>query len=258
MQLKDRLNRRIIAISAHIPRIYQPVPLSIGTGVSLTAATSHHLAHVLRCSVGDSLILFNGERGEYEAKITSIKKQAVAVQIKSFRTVNKESPVKIHLGQSLSRGEKMDFAIQKAVELGITEITPLLTDFCAIKCSKEQGEKKLAHWQKIIVSACEQCGRDQLPILHPIMPLDEWIQHQSAELKFVLHPTAEHHLKVSTPPPSSIALLIGAEGGLSDNEVELAKKYHFLSIQLGPRILRTETATLSALTLLQFLYGDLC
>ncbi len=241
-----------------IPRIYQPVPLQKNQTLCLDQQASHHLARVLRAKVGDALILFNGESGEYAARICQLDKKTLRVEILDFISVAVESPLEIHLAQGIARGEKMAIIVQKAVELGVKKITPLITERCNMRLTDARMEKRLAHWQSIMISACEQSGRDQLPSINPPLPLSEWLATVKAERAFVLSP---HASMAFTKEPlalnATIALLIGPEGGLSEAEVAEALHHGFSPLTLGPRILRTETATLAAITLMQAYYGDM-
>jgi 16S rRNA (uracil1498-N3)-methyltransferase len=239
-------------------RIYQQVPLQIQQSLALDEKASHHLAKVLRAQVGESLILFNGEGGEYSAKITQITKKAVTVLITAFTLREAESPIHIHLAQGIARGEKMDFIVQKAVELGASQIIPLTTERSTVRLNAEREEKRLSHWQAVVISACEQSGRNHLPEVTAPQSLNEWLPQVKADLCFVLSPHVNTKLPDHPlPQNASIVLLIGSEGGLSNEEVHLAMQQGFLPLNLGPRVLRTETATLAALTMIQFQYGDL-
>lgn len=241
-----------------ISRIYQPIPLELHANIRLDDKASHHLARVLRAKQGDKLTIFNGEGGEYTATITVIDKKGVQVNILSFTPVEIESPIHIHLAQGIARGEKMDFVVQKAVELGVTHIIPLVTERCNVRLAQEREEKRLLHWQAVVTSACEQSGRNRLPQLVAPSHLKEWLATVKADYRFVLSPHATQTLAVmSIPPGSSIVLMIGPEGGLSEAEIELAQAHQFIPMRLGPRVLRTETATIAAITALQWSYGDL-
>lgn len=237
-------------------RIYQAVPLVIDERICLNASASHHLARVLRASVGEELILFNGMGGEYVAIITDINKKSVTVELKQFIASDVESPVQLYLAQGIARGEKMDFIMQKAVELGVNKIFPLITERCNVRLDAEREAKRLQHWQSIVISACEQSGRNSIPEIIPPQSLSVWFPSVEADARFVLSPHVNDKLSFQATCQSAV-LLIGPEGGLSDNEVELAKTHHFQAIQLGPRILRTETATIAALAVLQCRLGDL-
>jgi 16S rRNA (uracil1498-N3)-methyltransferase len=186
--------------------------------------------------------------------LIEVGKKTVSVELTEQLPGQPESPLQVHLGQGLSRGERMDWAIQKATELGVAQITPIVSERCEVRLKDERVDKRLAHWQQVASSACEQCGRSTLPIIHPPMLLADWLQQVQADLKLVLHPVAEPML--SHAKPSSLAFLIGPEGGLSEAEVTQATGHGFQAARLGPRVLRTETAAVVALTVAQQLWGD--
>lgn len=238
-------------------RIYQPTKLFADLTVILTPEAANHLVRVLRFEVNDQFTVFNGDGGEYLAKIIEIKKQQVVIHIESYKNHSVESPLKIHLGQAISRNEKMDFTIQKAVELGVTAITPLTTERCGVKLSADRWEKKLQHWQGVITSACEQSGRNFIPTIYPPMVLSQWLARSQADLKMILHPVGTKKIHDLKNHPQSIDLLVGPEGGFDELEINMAQQHQFISLQLGPRILRTETAALVAITTMQCLWGDL-
>ena len=241
----------------HIPRIYFPEELSIGKKIIFNAEISRHLSLVLRVKIDDSIIIFNGFGGEFKARIFSVIKQQVIAIIEKFVDKNTESPLEIHLLQGVSRGEKMDFTIQKAVELGVTSITPMFTEYCNVKLPAERLENKLRHWRAIAIHAAEQSGRCFVPkILNPIS-LRSLTSISFSGLKLVLVPGAENRLSDIIEKISKITLLIGPEGGLSAIEVADILEQQFLPIKLGPRILRTETAGLVAISVLQSMWGDL-
>lgn len=240
-----------------IPRIYQAQTLQTNTSITLDEHAAKHVARVLRLRPGASLILFNGDVGEYLAEIVAIEKLKVHIQINSFTPKDVESPLQLHLGQVISRGEKMDYTIQKAVELGVTEITPLFSERCNVKLSGDRLEKRLKHWQGTIISACEQSGRIKIPTLHPAQDINSWIKQEQQGLALVLHHRNSNKLSDLETKLKSIRLLIGPEGGLSEDEISLAEDNNFQSLSLGPRILRTETAALTAITALQCRWGDL-
>lgn len=237
-------------------RIFQPIKLSVNLVFELTAAAANHLVRVLRFALDDEFIVFNGEGGEYCAKIILIKKQQVIVQVLRYQDFLVESPLEIHLGQAVSRGEKMDFTIQKAVELGVKTITPLMTERCGVKLTSERWDKKIQHWNGIIIAACEQSGRDKIPNITPPMQLAKWLSEFTADLNLILHPFATQKLSALTIKSKSINLLIGPEGGFEEYEVNLAQSHKFMPLRLGPRILRTETAALTAIAALQTQFGD--
>ena len=237
-------------------RIYQSSIPQSGS-FQLDARATHYLANVLRANINDPLTLFDGLGNEYAAVITSITKKTIVVDILSFQQRSVESNLNIILAQGIARGEKMDFIIQKAVELGVTTIIPLVTERSNVRLEKERSEKRLQHWHSIMISACEQSGRNYLPNISSPTTLSNWLPHCQADQRFVLTPHESNKLSFSPARTlRTIAILLGPEGGLSDNEIRQAKNEHFLSLNLGPRILRTETATIAAISILQYAYGD--
>lgn len=242
------------------PRIYQESIFTINETVQLSDDAFGHLIRVLRLSSGDLVTLFNGkEAAQYQAKITDVNKKQASVEILTKVIVENESPLNIHLGQGISRGDRMDFTLQKSVELGVNKITPLFTERCGVKLNGERLEKKRLQWQKIVISACEQSGRCFVPQVAQPELLSDWLAQETSALKINLHPKAEHSI-MGLPLESAdnrVRLLIGPEGGLSDEEIKQANEADFHDVLLGPRVLRTETAALTAITALQCRYGDL-
>lgn len=240
-------------------RIYQPGQYGSGDIVPLSLMASQHVAVVLRMQVNDPLILFCGDNKTYSAQITSIIKKQVIVKIIATENTNCESPCAIHLVQAISKGDRMEMVIQKAVELGVASITPLLSRYCVVRLDADRGEKKLAQWQAIVISACEQSGRNVVPIVRPIMTFEHYLQQrtETAGYQFVLTPTTNKSWRDYVFPAQNITVLIGPEGGFSELEIQQAEQAGFQLLSLGPRILRTETAAISALTLLQAVSGDL-
>ena len=236
-----------------LSRFFIDAPLSLGQH-ELPEAQAHYISRVLRHVAGDAVQLFDGSGQEYLGELIDVGKKAVRVELREQLAGQAESPLRIHLGQGLSRGERMDWAIQKATELGVSEITPIVSERCEVRLKDERADKRLAHWRQVAISACEQCGRSVLPVIHAPISLAEWQGHVQAELKLVLHPVAaplESHAR-----PHSLAFLIGPEGGLSEAEVAQAKAAGFHAARLGPRVLRTETAPVVALAVAQQLWGD--
>lgn len=237
------------------PRIYYPHPLAENNILSLDKATSHYLIHVLRLKDNEEIILFNGQGGEYAAKINIFKKNS-EVHVLSFRDINLRSPLELHLGQSLVRGDRMDIVIQKATELGVNSITPLISANCQVRLDEARSQKRLQHWQNIAISACEQCGRTELPVIQTPILLNDWIRRSFAGISLLLEPSSQTSIK-NLSSQSEIRLAIGPESGWQAEEVASMVTQGFVACHLGPRILRTETASLVALTLLQGLFGDL-
>ena len=237
------------------PRIFTPQPLSLNTVVQLADDAANHVGRVLRMKPGEPLTLFNGEGGSYQGAIETVSKKNVSVTLSEHQPDDNESPLRIELGQALSRGERMDWAIQKATEAGVTEITPLFTERCEVKLNSERQEKRLQHWRKVAVSACEQCARNRVPVINPPRQLNDWLAERQTELNFVLHHRTERKLS-GYDTPQSVSLLIGPEGGLSADEIAQAEHKQFNALALGPRVLRTETAPVAAISLMQYLWGD--
>ena len=237
-------------------RIYTTHKLQSNTAVVLEPEPSRHLARVLRLGVGDSLTLFDGTGGEYRGSITAVDKKNVHVKTGAHLQQECESPLNIHLGVAISRGERMDWVVQKSTELGVNSVTPLSTKHTGVKLAGDRADKKIHHWQKIAISACEQCGRNRTPVIHPLETLDNWLASTLAECRYVLHHRADIDAE-RREPPASIALLIGPEGGLDDSEIFAAEQAGYSSLGLGPRVLRTETAPLAAIAILQGRWGDM-
>lgn len=238
-----------------ITRIYTAQKLLGNTLVALEPEQSRHLARALRLGVGDSVTLFDGSGGEYPGEIAAVHKNGVQVLTGTHRLRECESPLDIHLGVAVSRGERMDWVVQKATELGVTALTPLSTEHAVVKLAGHRADRKIQHWQQIAISACEQSGRNRPPIIHPLQALSAWLATTVAERKFVLHHRADS-TAIGTIP-RTIALLVGPEGGLSDNEIEAAAQAGYSALRLGPRVLRTETAPLAAIAVLQGWWGDM-
>ncbi|MBD1572438.1 16S rRNA (uracil(1498)-N(3))-methyltransferase [Vibrio sp. S17_S38] len=240
-----------------IPRIYHPETI-IGLGeLPLSDDASGHIGRVLRMTTGQEVLLFDGSGAEFPATIASVSKKNVTVELHKRIERSVESPLDLHLGQVISRGDKMEFTIQKAVELGVNTITPLISVRCGVKLNSERFDKKLQQWQKIAIAACEQCGRNIVPQIRPLMQLEQWCAEDYDGLKLNLHPRAKYSINTLPEPVNKVRLLIGPEGGLSDEEIQMTEQYKFEETLLGPRVLRTETAGLSAITALQVRFGDL-
>lgn len=240
------------------PRFYCPLALEPGSKVDLPSGSAHHAARVLRLKPGDPVVLFTGQGGEYRAWIAKIGKSGVIVQIGPWSETEREAPLKISLAQALPGGEKMDFILQKAVELGISAIQPLECKRSVVRLSGERAKKKAEHWRNVVIAACEQCGRNRLPPVFPILQLAKWLEHSglSLELRIVLSPGAKVGLRDMTRPNAKVTLLVGPEGGFAPEEQRAAETAGFLPVSFGPRILRTETAALAALAAMQALWGD--
>ena len=241
-----------------IPRIYHPTFLNSLTSCTLCEDGANHVGRVLRMQPGDQLELFDGSNHIYQAVINAVTKKSVDVDILSRQLDDRESPLAIHLGQVISRGERMEFTIQKSVELGVNVITPLWSERCGVKLDSERMEKKIQQWQKIAIAACEQCGRNTIPEIRPLMKLQQWCAEPDDALKLNLHPRASYSIRtLPTIPQAGVRLLIGSEGGLSPQEIAQTEEYGFVEVLLGKRVLRTETAAMAAITALQVCFGDL-
>lgn len=248
------------------PRIYQASTFTLHETVKLSDDAFGHLIRVLRLKSGDGVTLFDGqEAAQYQAILTDVNKKHASVEILAKDIISNESPLNIHLGQGISRGDRMDFTLQKSVELGVNTITPLFTERCGVKLTGERLAKKHQQWQKIVISACEQSGRCIVPIVRAPMLLSDWLTENTTALKVNLHPKAQHSI-ISLPKLNDgndkaenqrVRLLIGPEGGLTDAEISQANDANFQDVLLGPRVLRTETAALTAITALQCRFGDL-
>lgn len=241
------------------PRIYLPTELARNMDVVLDARAAGHVVRVLRLRAGDELILFNGsDADEYRAQLIDVRKDSATCRILSQHARHTESPLTLELAQGISRGERMDYTIQKAVELGVQRIVPLATERSQVKLSGEREDKRLQHWQGIILHACEQSGRNRIPELMPVRRLDHWVSHRtSTGHALFLDPEGDVNVGSLNAPVNTVSVLVGPEGGLSSVERELAVRAGFLRLRLGPRILRTETAALTALAALQGIWGDL-
>lgn len=237
-------------------RFYADLPLALGQDITLPEDLTHHLVKVLRAQAGARFSLFNGQGGEFAAELTGVGKREAQARLLSFVEGDRESPLPTHLGQVMSKGDRMDYAIQKATELGVSEITPLVSERCELRLKgEERADKKLEHWRRVAIAACEQSGRNRLPRINPPLHLNDWLVAVNAEARYVLAPTVSGGPEPGSKP-ASVALLIGPEGGLSPAEIQQAQTQGFTPWQLGPRILRTETAPVAALAVLQLLYGD--
>lgn len=243
-----------------IPRIYQPVPLESGVTITLDSQATAHILRVLRLKSDDRIIVFNGQGGEFEGIISESRKRETLVKLLSFHDIEKESPLKINLLQGVSRGERMDYTLQKAVELGVAEIYPVMTKHTAVQLNDERRKKRQHHWQGVVNSACEQCGRNRVPVVHQVTSLFDCVSQLSVshdDMSLVLnHRSAQPLTNAGDRMPNRIFLLAGPEGGFAEQEIDQLHQTGFTSVALGPRILRTETAALAAITVLQAMWGD--
>jgi 16S rRNA (uracil1498-N3)-methyltransferase len=255
------------------PRFHVPVVLTEGARIALPENAAHHAARVLRLRAGDTVTLFNGHGGEHAAVIVAIGKHAVEVETGAHRAIERESPLAVTLVQALSSGERMDVTIQKAVELGVSCIVPVESARSVVRLHGERAAKRATHWQQVAISACEQCGRNRVPAVRAITPLDAWLAagHSNA-LRWVLLPDADTTpgmasadragsrrstaLRDLPRPARPVELLVGPEGGFTETEAALAQRAGFAPVRLGPRVLRTETAAPALLAAVQALWGD--
>ena len=239
-------------------RFYHSNPLGLNQIITLDEFASHHALRVMRVKVDDFLILFNGDGFEYRGRVSDINKKTINVEILSKEKNNSESPININLFQSISSNEKMDMVIQKATELGVNSIQPIFTSRSTIKLSLDRTKKRLIHWKQVSISACEQSGRSKIPTIKSPIEFDQISEGiKTNSLNLLLHPdNLEESSNLPNEYSGDINVFIGPEGGFSQDEVLLLKKQNCINIQLGPRIMRTETAPLAIIAILQFKYGD--
>lgn len=232
--------------------------LGNGSELRLPPESAHHAGRVLRLGVGDPVALFDGRGGEFEASIIRMERGDVWVKTGAHRDVERESRLHVVLVQGLSSGDRMDFTLQKAVELGVAAIQPVATERSVVKLRDERAQRRLEHWQNLVIAACEQCGRNRVPSVAPVLAFDQWIAGLPAtdECRLLLSPGATVALRDLQPVPQRVLLLAGPEGGLSPAESGIAQSRGFRPVRLGPRVLRTETAALAALAAMQALWGD--
>jgi 16S rRNA (uracil1498-N3)-methyltransferase len=239
-----------------LTRVYVDTPLSSGAHCEIDGSAANHIMRVLRLRNGDDLTVFDGRGGEFAARVDSIRKDVVFVDVREHRAIERESSLQLTLAQGVSRGERMDLVIQKATELGVHRLVPVLTERSVVKLDAKQAERKHQHWRGIAIAACEQCGRNTLPVLDAPTSLYDFLRHTPGTARRLLL-SPEGDLRVRTlSAAGAITLLIGPEGGLSENEQDAAVTAGFERVILGPRILRTETAALAALATLQGQLGD--
>lgn len=241
-----------------MPRFYCPPPVPPSGSFDLPADAAHHAARVLRLREGNRVEIFDGSGNEYSGVISAIGGKRVTVGDISAAPVDRESPLRVTLAQAMSSSEKIDWVIQKATELGVAEIQPLDTERSVARLSAERAAKRLEHWRQVAISACEQCGRNVLPVLHAPLDIMAWLQQTKGlpDAKFILLPDGSIALHSHPKPPGKIILLIGAEGGFTQPESEAALHCGFGAIRIGARVLRTETAAVAGLAALQTLWGD--
>ncbi len=239
-----------------MPRFYCPPPLPLSGVFELPADAAHHAARVLRLRAGDEVEIFDGVGQARTGVLLEITGKCVRIGDLADSTLVRESPLRVVLAQGLPSGDKMDWLIQKATELGVCEIQPLATTRSVVKLTAERAAKRQEHWQQIAISACEQCGRNVLPVIHPPQDLARWLARPGADTKLILLPEGASSLHAQPQPTGTVSLVIGAEGGFTDTESDLALQHGYTPIRMGKRILRTETAAIAGLAVLQMLWGD--
>ena len=244
-----------------LTRVYVDAALEPGALLTLTGSAAGHLTRVLRLRPKAVLTLFNGRGGEYAARIERVQGNKVTVAVGEHAAIERESPFPLTLAQGVSRGERMDLVVQKATELGVARLVPVLTERSIVRLDEEQSDRKSSHWRAVAISACEQCGRNRLPQVALPSRLREFLRQAAAEaaesVRLLLSPSATQRIEDVPRPARGATVLIGPEGGLSDAEQEGAVAAGFTAVNLGPRVLRTETAAIASLTLLQREFGDL-
>jgi 16S rRNA (uracil1498-N3)-methyltransferase len=242
-----------------IPRVHVDQPLGPGYEVLLPEQSGEHIARVLRLERGHPLILFNGDGCEYKATLASLAKRAVTAEVTAVQAIERESPLHLTLAQGIARGEKMDWILQKATELGVARIVPIVTERTEVKLDEERAERRVLHWTQVIAGACEQSGRTRLPQLEMPQRLDRWLSalDDDGPLRLALIPGGDVGARDLPAMPHGALLCVGPEGGFSDKDISMLQQSGFRALRLGPRILRTETAGIAALAALQALQGDL-
>jgi 16S rRNA (uracil1498-N3)-methyltransferase len=260
-----RRRTRHPGLVVRLTRVYIDAVLTAGSVVELAPATASHLAKVLRARDGDELVLFNGDGQEFHGAIESVRGSRVRASVGEGRPVNRESPLKVTLVQCVPRGDRMDFIVQKATELGVSRIVPILSQRSVVRLDARQAESKSAHWRAVAVSACEQCGRNRLPAIDAAQPLLHYLGESvpSDSLRLLFEPdggSQGRELNGGAPnegPMPGAEMAIGPEGGFGSDELEAFRVAGFLRVGLGPRVLRTETAAIAALVWLQTRFGDM-
>ncbi len=242
-----------------ITRLFVHGDLRLDQTLQLDEEQSRYVGRVLRLRVGDAIAVFNGEAGEFAATISGLGKTSAAITIGSAIESSTESPLKVHLVQGVSRGERMDLIVQKATELGVKRISPVLTEYGVVKLDQARSAKRREHWQKVAESACEQSGRIRPPLIDEPLTLKSWLgaKTREADVDLILRPDATTPMASLQPPKTKVCLLIGPEGGFSDIEYDDASVAGFTAVSLGPRVLRTETAAIAAVAIAESMWGDL-
>lgn len=242
-----------------LTRVHVAQGMQVGKRIAVEGAAANHITRVLRLRAGEPLTLFNGNGAEYAATILEFHRDAVVVQVGEEQTVNRESPLPLTLAQGISRGERMDWILQKATELGGSRVVPVFTERSVVRLDAKQAERKLQHWRAIAIAACEQCGRNVLPEIAQPTDLFEFVGNgvEPHSTRLLLSPTSDLSIDEVRVNAAGVTVLIGPEGGLTENEQEVAVRSGFTAVRMGPRVLRTETAAIAALTILQHRFGDL-
>jgi 16S rRNA (uracil1498-N3)-methyltransferase len=239
-------------------RVYVDPPIAAGKLLVVEGSAANHIARVLRLRSGDELTVFDGSGGEFGARIEELRREAVVVAVEEHRALDRESPLPLTLAQGISRGERMDWIIQKATELGASRIVPVFTKRSVVRLDEKQAARKMQHWRAIAVAACEQCGRNRIPELAtPVDFVDVLAAEAAGSTRVVLSPTGDLRVDDLKDVAAGITVLIGPEGGLEAAEQAAAIAAGFKAVRLGPRVLRTETAAIAALTIIQRYFGDL-
>ena len=238
-------------------RVFIDSVLKTGESLTLDGDTAHYLGRVLKVRQGNPVTVFNGRGGSYQAEITAIDRRTITLSLLQFDVENNESPLRVTLAQGISRGQHMDYTVQKAVELGVTRIVPLFSEYSNVRLEEERARKRYDHWHKIITSACEQSGRNLVPQLDEAQPLSDWVQQDGASLKLIMHPEANDSLAGLLEGITDLTILCGPEGGLSPVEINIALAQGYRKVSMGPRIMRTETAAIAAIAICQAMQGDM-
>ena len=240
-----------------IPRIFVDRPLECGSEIALDDKAARHVTRVLRLQAGDAITLFNGRGGEFHAALTRSDKSETRVRVEALDEVSRESPLAVTLLQAISRGERMDYTLQKAVELGVSRIIPVTAARSVVRLQGGRAEKRLRHWTEVVHSACEQSGRTRVPGVEALQSLRDGLASVGGTSGLLLDPASGQKLNALPRPDGALCLLVGPEGGLNDEETALARTAGFTPVRLGPRVLRTETAGVAALAIMQALWGDI-
>lgn len=241
-----------------LTRVHVAGPLATDTRCAIGGSAANHIRRVLRLRAGDALVLFDGRGGDYEARLEGYGRDEALVAIGTHRAIERESPLAVTLAQGISRGERMDLVVQKATELGVAHILPLATERSVVRLDERQATRRLEHWRAIAIAACEQSGRNRVPQIAAPLTLEELLSRREPEtMGLLLNPESGARVADLARPATGVLLLIGPEGGLSENESTAALRAGFQAVRLGPRILRTETAAIVALGVIQQTFGDL-